>query len=118
MHGLCAHRLIRSGGRARSKQQKFTKTLENAIEKHDGKFLKPHWCCWGQGWGKTQSASGGADLLLEERGVSQDGHCQGEHCTFCLSVSALLTPQFELFLHFVLGGGGSGNKFGVEAGMG
>ena len=61
---------------------------------------------------------GGADLLLEERGVSQDGHCQGEHCTFCLSVSALLTPQFELFLHFVLGGGGSGNKFGVETGMG
>ena len=79
-------------------------------------FFKPHWRHRGRGPSKTQRAD--RVRLLEERGVSQDGHCQGEHCTFCLSVIVLLTPQFELFLYFVLGGGGSGNKFGVEAGMG
>ena len=38
--------------------------------------------------------------------------------TFRLSVRALLllTRQFEVFQHFVLGSGGSGNKFGVDAG--
>ena len=43
---------------------------------------------------------GGADLLLEERRVSRDANCQQGRCTFLLSVSvrALLTRQFELFL--------------------
>ena len=82
--------------------------------------FKPHWRHRGRERGERQSADVGADLLLEERGVSRDAYCQRGRYTFLLSVSvrALLTHQFlsYFYLHFVVGGGRSGNKFGVDAG--